>query len=325
MRWLFFIATFAGLAVTLWLLGRTGLQPVAEVMARLGPQGFVAYWVYSIAAAVPLGAAWVTAAPPLAPGRHLAAFTWARLVREGASDFLPFSQLGGLVLGARTLIARGFPGALINASMLVDLTTEMASQVVFTLFGIGGFVLLREHVQGADLLWPILLGTGVLVLLVGGILVAQRWALGFGVAMLSKVGVAGAGVSGIREELARIYADRPRVLTSLACNLAAWVASASGAWVALRLMGIELPLLHVLVIESLIFTLRSVAFAIPGAIGVQEAAYVLLGPMLGLPAEAALALSLAKRARELLLGLPGLLYLHLSERAGASAVRAAPR
>jgi hypothetical protein len=34
----------------------------------------------------------------------------------------------------------------------------------------------------------------------------------------------------------------------------------------------------------------------------------------GLPPDAALALSLAKRAREILLGLPGLLVLHFSER-----------
>jgi len=45
----------------------------------------------------------------------------------------------------------------------------------------------------------------------------------------------------------------------------------------------------------------------------------------GYVAEAAeVNLSLAKRARELMLGLPGLLYLHLSERAGARTVRAAP-
>jgi hypothetical protein len=36
-----------------------------------------------------------------------------------------------------------------------------------------------------------------------------------------------------------------------------------------------------------------------------------------LPPSAALALSLAKRARELLLGLPGLLYLHFAARAAA--------
>jgi hypothetical protein len=47
---------------------------------------------------------------------------------------------------------------------------------------------------------------------------------------------------------------------------------------------------------------------------------LLLAPLVGLPPDAGLALSLAKRARELLLGVPGLLYLHLSSRASAGAV-----
>ena len=53
--------------------------------------------------------------------------------------------------------------------------------------------------------------------------------------------------------------------------------------------------------------------------------YVLLASLVGLPSHTGLALSLGKRTREILLGLPGLLYLHLSERAGANAVRAASR
>jgi hypothetical protein len=57
---------------------------------------------------------------------------------------------------------------------------------------------------------------------------------------------------------------------------------------------------------------------------VQEGGYLLLGPLAGLPPDAALALSLAKRTRELLLGLPGLLYLRFSSRSGAAAVGAAP-
>ena len=80
-----------------------------------------------------------------------------------------------------------------------------------------------------------------------------------------------------------------------------------------------------LLLESVGQAIRGAAFAVPGALGVQEGGYVLLATLVGLPSHAGLALSLAKRTREILLGLPGLLYLHLSERAGANAVRAAPR
>jgi hypothetical protein len=47
---------------------------------------------------------------------------------------------------------------------------------------------------------------------------------------------------------------------------------------------------------------------------VQEGGYLLLAPLVGLPPDAALALSLAKRAREILLGAPGLLYWFFSKR-----------
>jgi len=62
----------------------------------------------------------------------------------------------------------------------------------------------------------------------------------------------------------------------------------------------------VIALESLIFALRGAAFVVPGAIGVQEAGYVLLGPLLGLDPQAAVALSLIKRARDVVIGLPSL-------------------
>lgn len=283
--------------------------------------GFLAYCLYSAMASLPLGAALVAAAPPLSLRGHLLTFTWARMVREAASDILPFSQVGGLVLGARVLMARGHSGSLVNASMLVDITTEMAGQIVFTLLAIAGFLFLRSGDGGHELLLPILLGAGAMVALMAAFFAAQRWALGFGMAMFGRVLPAvGARAGEIRDELARIYACRGRVLASLVFNLAGWLMSASGAWLALTLMDVRLPLLNVLVIEGLIFALRSVAFMIPGAIGVQEAAYLLLGPLLGLPPTSAVALSLAKRARDLAIGIPALTGWQLGE---ASALRRA--
>ena len=59
-------------------------------------------------------------------------------------------------------------------------------------------------------------------------------------------------------------------------------------------------------IESLLYAIRTVAFAIPNAVGVQEGAYILLGSAFGLTPEMAIALSLLKRARDLAIGLPAL-------------------
>ncbi|PTS82604.1 hypothetical protein DBR17_08850, partial [Sphingomonas sp. HMWF008] len=117
----------------------------------------------------------------------------------------------------------------------------------------------------------------------------------------------------IREQLDRIYREPKRVIAAFLFNLAAWLASAAGAWIALRFMGVGTPLWAVLMIEALIFTLRSVAFAIPGAIGVQEAAYVLIGPLVGMPPATALALSLLKRARDVIIAVPALLAWQVGE------------
>jgi len=69
----------------------------------------------------------------------------------------------------------------------------------------------------------------------------------------------------------------------------------------------------VLVIESLLYALRSVAFAVPNAVGVQEAGYLLLGAGFGLAPDIALALSLLKRGRDFAIGLPVLGIYQLIE------------
>ena len=94
--------------------------------------------------------------------------------------------------------------------------------------------------------------------------------------------------------------------TSVALHLACWIESAAEIWLALRFIGVPLGFGAVMVIESLLYAVRSVAFAVPNAVGVQEGAYILLGASFGLTPEIGLALSLLKRAREAVIGLPAL-------------------
>jgi len=68
-----------------------------------------------------------------------------------------------------------------------------------------------------------------------------------------------------------------------------------------------------LVIESLLHAVRGAAFAVPGALGAQEGGLVLLCAMFGIPPEQAIALSLVKRAADLVLGVPGLLGWQMLE------------
>lgn len=308
------LATFAGLAVAIWTFGATGFADIAVVARRIGLGGFLLLCAWSLGTFVLLGAAWLAAAPGEQNAR-IGRFTWARMVREAVSDLLPFSQLGGMVVAARSLSVTGIPTPRIYGSLVVDLTTEMAAQLVYTLFGLALMASLLIGDGAAVSLRPaILAGTAIMIAIILFFFVAQRSALD----LTGRIGerfIPGSqgAFSNVRVELARIYTRRDRVAVAFGFNLAAWVASGLGGWLALHLMGVPISLWAVLSLESLIFTLRSVAFFIPGALGVQEVAYALAAPLFGLPPESALALSLAKRARDLAIGLPTLLCWQLAE------------
>ena len=88
-------------------------------------------------------------------------------------------------------------------------------------------------------------------------------------------------------------------------SLIGWLVGTAEVWLILQLLGSPVSWSDALMLESLGQAIRGAAFAIPGALGVQEGGYVLLAPLAGLRPDVALALSLAKRARELLLGHAG--------------------
>lgn len=314
-------ATLIGLVVAALAVADVGVGAVLAAVARIGPGGFAALCAYSAGPLALLGLAWWAVAPDAPPARYV----WARTVREGATDVLPFSQFGGLVVGARVLGAAGVPAARTWAGMLADLSTELGSQLVFTLYGAGALALALGGRAEAGALWPVL---GVGLAATAGVLGAF---VGLQRPMLRLVGALGervlpgaaAATAGVGDELARVYAQRARVAAAFALNLAAWVASAGGAWLALGWMGADAALWAVLAIEALVFALRSAAFMVPGAYGVQEAAYALLGPLFGIDPATALALSLIKRARDLAIGVPALLLWQWGEGRALAGRRAA--
>ncbi|MGY2735207.1 lysylphosphatidylglycerol synthase domain-containing protein [Sphingomonas sp. UYP23] len=308
------LATIVGLAVAAGTVGTVGIGQVLAAMASIGWIGMATFVIWSGGVLGLLGMAWLAVATDQ-PSDRLWLFVWARTTREAATDILPFSQLGGLVVGARTLAAFGVPQPVIYASMIADMTTEMAAQLIFTLGGVAVLLMILSHAPVQQGLVPLALGgVAAMVALMALFVFAQkpvlRLAGSLGARMLPG---SVAAMAAVRDQLDAIYREPRRVLTAFVFNLAAWLASAAGAWIALQFMGSHVPLWAVLMIEALIFTLRSVAFAIPGAIGVQEAAYVLIGPLVGLPPATALALSLLKRARDVIIAVPALLAWQVGE------------
>jgi putative membrane protein len=117
----------------------------------------------------------------------------------------------------------------------------------------------------------------------------------------------------IDEAVQTTYKHGSRTPASFLLNLAGWVVGTGEVYLVLQLFGTPVSWGAALMLESVGQAIRGAAFAIPGALGVQEGGYLLLAPLAGLHPDTALALSLAKRAREILLGVPGLLHLHASE------------
>jgi putative membrane protein len=307
-------ALLIGFALTVGMVFYVGVGGLEKAVETIGWGGFVLFGGYSLLVFIPLGLAWWAVAPG-ETFRRSGAFVWGRLVREAASDVLPFSQVGGLVVGVRSVGRSGVGEALVVGSLIVDLTTEMASQLVYTVFGAAMLAAMLSHATEARrLFWTALAALGVGVLLLGGFVALQ----GRGVDLVGSMAArwlkdTRARADAVHAVLKSIYAQPARLGAGFVLHSMAWVASGIGSWLALWLMGAHRPLWQVLTLESLIAAVKSIAFMTPGALGFQEGAYVLVGPLFGLGPESALALSLIKRAKDLAIGAPALLIWQAGE------------
>jgi putative membrane protein len=108
--------------------------------------------------------------------------------------------------------------------------------------------------------------------------------------------------------------SRHRVLLGTGfLHFAALVSGSFEVWFALRLFGQPVDWRAAIVLESLTQAVRHVAFVIPAGLGIQEAGLILFGQTFGINAELALAVSMAKRLREVLLGVAALLSWQWAE------------
>jgi putative membrane protein len=245
----------------------------------------------------------------------------ARWVGESANSFLPAGPIGGPVMMVRYLAQRGMSMRDAAAGVTVSTTMQTLAQIVFALMGmtlIGSHASqTTEHAIRAPLLWA----SGVLAFCLTGFYLMQRRGM-FGKLMRAMSRFAGkrdwsqvmSQADAIDSAVQDAYGRSGRVAASFFLSLVGWLIGTAEVYVILLLLRVSPTWTDALLLESLGQAVRAAGFAIPGSLGVQEGGFLLLAPLAGLRPETALALSLAKRSREVLLGVPGLLYLHLSER-----------
>ncbi len=339
-RWLLSI----GLVIFVAVLASQGLSTVLATLALAG-WGLVLVALFHLvplvldAAAIRVlfaadDAAAVGAAAGSGPA-HVAApmreAILARWVGESANSLMPGGQIGGPVLMARHLSLRGMPLPDAVATVTVSTTLQTFAQIGFALYGVSLLGAHATHISESTLRTSSLIASAFLAVQIGGFYLLQR--RGF----FSKLLRAAARFVGKRDwsdwmshaqaidaAVEVTYRRSTAVAASFGLSLIGWLVGTVEVYWILQLLGSPVSWSDALMLESVGQAIRGAAFAIPGALGVQEGGYLLLGSLVGLHAETGLALSLAKRARELLLGLPGLVYLHWAERGGARAVHHAP-
>ena len=304
----------AGGALAFYILKSIGLESIFLAATAVGWRGFAILYLYQFGLFVILGTAWYVLVPASCHAR-LSVFIWARMVRDATSDLLPFSHLGGILLGARTAASHGVLQPVAFGSMVTDVTTEMLAQIAFIALGV---VILMTFTPHNSLTFSLTssaaLGLSTIVLSCAVFFALQRYGRTFTTKLISRLFPNAAAVTdSVAAQIEAIYRGPAKVGMSVLFHCGGWAASALSTWIALLLMGVHTHVWTVLAIESLVCAVRSVAFLVPSGLGVQEAAYAAIAPLFGIGAEIGLAVSLLKRARDIAVGLPILLLWHWSE------------
>jgi putative membrane protein len=236
-----------------------------------------------------------------------------RWIRESINSLLPVARVGGDIVGARLAHHRGLPGVQAAASMVVDTTVGVVTQLVFVLSGVALLIARVGGLGSVPAARALLLGVGALMSAVALFVALQHRSLFVRFANFARLVAPGKWptvFSSSALAIDKMVVDTYRHIAFLRSNLlrlAGWVASAGEIWLLMLCLHKPFSLTDAFVLESLTSGVSAVAFMVPGALGAQEGGFVVFGALMGISADTALAISLSKRVRELLLGLPGLL------------------
>ncbi|RFD19563.1 hypothetical protein DY926_10650 [Komagataeibacter melaceti] len=316
MRQFTLIAGAFGIGLTIWMLGRFGLRDILWLIAA-GGWSIPAVIIFHASQVCASAQAWRILAQT---GRHPLGFMdffALRCAREGINNLLPVAQVGGEVITTRLLARRdGLGIRRAAASTICDLTIELLSQVTFTLIGLGVlFCLVRRSHVTDELMESALAAFGLGAVFfgsqyLGAVSVVEKLLVRIA-AHLGWDGVE--DIRGLHHEILGLYRTHENSLRAGALQLLGWSLGTFEVFLILDAMGHPLSLADSFVIESVGQAAKSAGFAVPGALGVSEGGYIIIGGLFGLSPQVGIALSLIKRLREIAWGLPSLLAWQVME------------
>jgi putative membrane protein len=312
------IAALIGLTIAGWLVWRDDPVTILHLFESAGV-GLVLAALVHIIPMVPNAWDWRllirdAERPSLATMLQL---VW---IRESINGLLPVARIGGEVISFRLLGRVGVRPETAVASLVVDMQLTLISQVVFALLALG-YVL--EHASSDSvrlagrLAWGLagLLPVLLLFALVQHARPFERAARALNRVTSGKVYALVGKSARIDQSIKLIWRQTGVVVRYLFIwQTVQCLGLALEIWVALCVLRSDTSFATAFVLEALIQLLSSVAFVVPGNIGVQEGGFVLVGGMLGIDAPTCLALAGARRVRDLLFFVPGLVFWHMAER-----------
>lgn len=296
-----------GIAAVIWI----GAGQIRHAVTALGWGGLGLVVLCQLGLYGIMGTAWYL----VCPGAPFWLTILGRLVREGGENCLPFTELGGLLFGARAVMLRGLPFAVAAGSSIVDVVAEGVSEIPFLLLGL---VIVLAHGSKASILLP---AVGEVVVLVagGGAGFLFRHRLGrllhWGAERIAKRWVEDAPdrADELRAKVGELFSDRRRFAGACLVHLVGWCGGGGIVWLTYHLLGARIGIFAALAVQSLLSGALSITFLIPGGLGVQEISYVAIGSLFGMPADVSLGLSLIRRARDIIIGAPALLVWQAME------------
>jgi putative membrane protein len=315
-----YFAALLGLAAIVWLTQREGYGALVELFRRAGwPLLWLAPFHVLPLALDAMGWRALLAPHDAQQRARLPYLLWASSIREAVARLLPLASVGGELIGIRLAMRRGLDGALVTASILLQLLLSIFNQLLFALLGFG-LLLLQPHATplthriGLGLLLTIPLPCLLLLALRHG-RVFERVQNMLGrlasADLRRRIGLDG----GALDQRIRGYFRQPRVLlAAMAWEFAGLLLGSLENVIALALLGHPIDWLTALSLEAATQAARHLFFMMPAGLGVQEAGLLMVAPLLGMPPDLAIALSLCKRLRDLLVGVPALLSWPLIER-----------
>ena len=239
-----------------------------------------------------------------------------RWIREAVNSLLPLAQIGGMLVSIRLVTQRGISVAAATASTTLDTLTEAIGHLAFILLSLT-LLVLSGHTSPV-IVW-ITEGVVLVAIGLGALYAAQSrgwlWRLEAAIIRLGRRFpiLHLQSLQGLDQEMKQMLQNRRRALESIGLHFLSWILGGGEVFVVLWAIGVPVNLQQALIIESLGTAARSIGFVIPGGLGVQEGGFVLVCGLFGIHADAAVALSMVKRLREVVAGVPGLLLWQRAE------------